>query len=136
MNFSKVFFGLTACLLAASLSGCFVESSAPPPPPEGSITVDTTIEETTDPALCAALGVDRIEVTILDAGGVVDTVTTPCETFGITIEGLPEGTYEAEVMLLDAFGNQMSDIVVFQGADVVGGTDFGISIDFPVSSIN
>ena len=130
MNFSKVFFGLTTCLLAASLSGCVVESSSPPPPRDGSITVDVTINNTHDPNLCAALGVDSIEVNILDSAGVAATASTICEDFGLTIAGLPEGNYDVEVLLLDAGGHQVGDAGTSANADVIGGTDLKVSIDF------
>ncbi len=128
MNFSKVFFGITACFLAASLTGCVVESA--PPPPEGSITVDVTINDTHDPNLCGALGVDQIEVDILDAAGLVASKGTICENFGLTIEGIPEGTYEVQVLLLDPGGHQVGNAGVSTGADVVGGTDLTVAIDF------
>src|SRR5215217_5276523 len=77
MNFSKVFFGLTACLFAASLTGCIIESTPPPPERVGSISVDVTIEGTTSPTICGLVGADRINVTIVDTGVVVDEAQAP-----------------------------------------------------------
>ena len=128
MNFSKAFFGLTACLLAASLTGCVIEST----PATGSITVDVTIEGTSSATICDLVGADRIDVTIVG----VKSAQAPCGNFGLTFEGLPEGFYDAQVVLLDINGVEISDTVVVQDADVVGNTDFHISVDFPASTIH
>jgi hypothetical protein len=138
MNFSKAFFGLTACLFAASLTGCVIRETSPPPPPDrvGSITVDVTIQGTNDPTICSILGVDRIDVTIVEAGSVISSAQAPCGEFGLTFTGLPEGFYDAEVVLLDTAGFEVSDIVIVQDADVVANTDFQITVDFPASTIH
>lgn len=137
MNLSKVLFGLTTCFFAASLSGCFFGNSSPPPPSFGSISVDVTIEESNSPSACSFAAADQIEVTLIDAAGnVVTTVSTPCETFGMTIDNLPEGRYEAEVLLLDVFGHAVSDILVFADADVIGDTELQINADFPSSTLH
>jgi len=132
MNFSKVFFGLAACLLAASQSGCIVTSSSPPPPAGvGSISVDVTIGNSTDPAACDLVAVTDIEVSLFDAGGLLKTVTTDCENFGLTFDGLPEGGYDVQVLLLDFDGHQVSDTATAP-ADVIANTEVHVPIDFEI----
>ena len=63
-------------------------------------------------------------------------MTVPCQDFGVTVDGLPEDTYEVDVALVDAAANQVSDTVTISDAAVVGGTDLTVSIDFSASTIH
>src|SRR5215471_16142370 len=102
MNLSKVFLGLAGCLLAASLNGCVVVADDSGSG-LGSITVDLTIKETDDPTVCddSDVQVDEIEFTLVDdLGHTVKQKTLPCGTFSLTFDGVPEGTYDVEMVLL------------------------------------
>lgn len=139
MNFSKVLLGLGGCVLISSLSGCFVEPASGSPAPAvyyGSITVDYTIEGSVHPSECAFANADQIEIAIRDSAGVFTTVNSPCENFGVTIDRLPEGTYEVDTTLLDTAGRAVSDTLVFPGADVVENTDLLVNVDFPTRVIH
>jgi hypothetical protein len=48
---------------------------------------------------------------------------------------LPDGSYTADVTLVDSAGNSRSVTKPLQAIEVVAGTDLAIDVDFPSSSI-
>jgi hypothetical protein len=115
-----------------------VEPTGGPPPPvppaDGTVTVTWSLDLQHDPGLCVQFGATHLELVVYDAQGRrVDKVTAPCQEFAVT-DPLPEGTYTAEVTLIDPGSNARTVTKTIQDIQVVAGTDEQIAIDFPSSS--
>lgn len=129
---------LTAALTAASM-GCSVAVSPSPPvgvetAAMGTMTLRWTVTGTTSPSACAAYGATLLEVVVYDAAGnEVAHANQGCGAFGITLD-LPDGTYTAEVTLIDSAGNARSVTKPLHAIEVVTGTDIAIDLDFPAAS--
>lgn len=144
MRVWKLMGPLTSCAFAlGALSGCSLAVSPGPPGPGpgvapasgGTITVDWLVAGTDDPRLCASYGADQIEVVVYDqSGSEVATANAPCGSFSVTVP-LPEGSYSADVTLVDRGGNSVTTTKPLNNLDVVPGTDLAVSLDFPTSSI-
>jgi hypothetical protein len=132
----------TSCALAfMTLSGCSLAVGPDSSPPvevsqgSGSVTVDWLVAGVDDPGLCAMYGADEIEVVIDDeSGGQVATANAACGSFHVTVP-LPEGTYSADVTLVDRAGNAITTTKTLSALDVVAGTDLAVQVDFPSSSV-
>ena len=138
MKLSKVFFGLTGCLLAASLNGCVVVADSGRGSGLGSITVDLTIDHTNHPSICddPAVLADEIDWTLVDdRGRTVKGVTTDCGVFLVTFDDVPEGFYSVEISLADR-GATVSDTLVLDDIRVIEDTDIRVPGDFPLALID
>jgi hypothetical protein len=126
--------------ITAPALGCTVAISPAPPPievpaSEGSMTVRWLVAGTTNPAQCDAYGATTVEVIIYDSSGnEFARANAPCDAFAVSVP-LPEGTYSADVTLIDRASNARSVTKPLQAIQVVAGTDLAIDIDFPPSSI-
>ena len=132
MNLTKVSCGLTGCLFAALLSGCVVVTDSSEPDP-GTIDVNITIDGDDDVFVCSDFLVDEIEVVII--GHNEFAATTDCDDLGITLDGVPPGTYDVQVTLL-AGGRQVSDPGVARDVRVFSGGLVSIDVNFPASTID
>jgi hypothetical protein len=129
---------------ALALSGCALSIEPPegsPPTPivlpagSGSVTVRWVVAGAANPATCDAFGATDLELVVYDASGrPVTRQIAACGTFGLSIP-LREGTYSAEVTLLDAAGNPVSTTKNLDAIEVISGTDLAIDVDFPAGSI-
>ncbi len=145
MNSSKLYAGISSCVLAiAGLGGCFVSTEpAPGPGPTpvpgtpiqtGTVTVSWTVTGSHSAPACTQFGAYDIEVTITDRfNRPVTTVTAPCSDFTLPVR-LPAGNYEAEVRLIDARSNEVSTPLPLRDIRIIPGSDLAIDIDFPNSS--
>jgi hypothetical protein len=132
-----------ACAIGA-LAGCSVsvEPMGVPGPPtmelpagDGSMTVNWLVAGTTSPDVCSQYGARQMEIVVYDSTGrPVTRMTEPCGSFSTSIP-LPEGTYSADVTLLDAGGGTVSTTKTLSAINVIAGTDLAINVDFPSSSI-
>lgn len=123
---------------ALQLSGClFVaedDDRGLEPLPFGTLTVNWSIDGLRDPIDCEDFGVDRLELVIFDlAGNEVDELEPFCEAFGISVD-LPEGSYFADVTLVDSFDRAATLTETLEALDIIGGTDLSVGVDFPVDS--
>jgi hypothetical protein len=132
---------LTSCALAfGTTCGCSLALGAEVPPVDvgqgsGTITVDWTVAGVDDPTMCARFGADEIEVVIYDENGdQVATAHAACGSFDVTVP-LPEGTYSADVKLVDQNDNAITTTTTLQALDVIAGTDLAVAVDFPSSSV-
>lgn len=132
--------GSSALALAAALqlSGClFVaedDDDRLQPLPLGTLTVNWSIDGLRDPFDCEDFGVDRLELVIFDlAGDEVDELEPFCESFGISVD-LPEGSYFADVTLVDSFDRAATLTETLDALDIIAGTDLTVGVDFPVDS--
>jgi hypothetical protein len=132
----------------ASLMGCQVAVSDPHddyvegPPPRGAavggaeaaLTVEWTIEGSTDPRACYDFDVDHAYVTIEDDYGLVDEADVDCEAFGYDAPLLPPGVYWASVVLRDATGYDLTEVAQTDDYDLPPGASDFVAIDFSGSS--
>ena len=129
------------CVLLA-LAGCevsagrddYYDESVPPGRVGGgdaALSVDWTIEGSTDPLACDDFGVDHADVIIEDDEGVVDEVEVPCEAFRYDTRALPPGRYSASVVLRDARGRDLTDIAESDARVLQPGDSAHVSFDFP-----
>jgi len=139
MNFFNSRLTLSVAVLSlAALCGCSVEAgvSAGPNvevPDNGTLTVLSSIEGSTDPAECDFVGATDLELAIYEGDRQVTVVTSDCYDFGISVS-LPDGIYNADATLLDN-GVAASTTLTLDEIRVISGTDIQIDIDFPASSI-
>ena len=109
--------------------------STPPGVATGSLTVTWTIEGSASPAECDSVGADNVELALFDASGTqTANVYAACQDFSVSVE-LPEGSYDAEVTLVDASNRSVSTTLSLRNLDVIEGTDITSDIDFPSASI-
>jgi len=122
-------------VLVAS-SACIVAAAGPPPvvaaPSDGAIAFDWSFAGDTS---CVDADVSDLDVDIVDPGSgdvVVSDHGEVCSGAGLTISGVPEGSYDVDLTAFDPRGN-----AIFAGSfgvDVVGGetSDVGlITLDPP-----
>jgi hypothetical protein len=129
---------MSTLTLAGGTVGCTVTTEPPvvvAPAPTGTLTVRWSIAGAVHPALCNAYRATDLEVVVYDeAGAQVASTTFPCEGFSLTLP-LPDGTYTADVTLVDPNGTARSTTKPLQAIVIVRGTDLAIDLDFPQSSI-
>ena len=143
MNSSKLYAGLSSCVLAiAGSTGCYVSTEPlPPPGPEpvihvqtGTVTVSWTVSGSHRAPACSQFGADELELVVFDRSHrPVMTVTAPCTDFALPVS-LPRGNYEAEARLVDAQGNDVSTALLLQDIRIVPDSELTIVIDFPSTS--
>jgi hypothetical protein len=138
MDLVSLVIPLAACALSGASIGCTV--SAEPPvvtvaAPTGTVTVRWLVAGATDPLACRAYGAPLLEVVVYDEGGSpMVHANGNCSDFTMTLD-LPEGTYSADVTLIDASGRSRSTTKQLAAIEVVAGTDLAIDLDFPSSSM-
>jgi hypothetical protein len=131
---------LAGCALGAtSLSACAVAvEPAPPsvvPVDQGTLTVQWLVAGGSDAALCVRYGLVDTQVVVYDASGApVSRDTTSCSDFRVTIP-LDEGTYTADVTMLDRRGRAVSSTKTLEAIEIIAGTDLAINLDFPLESL-
>ena len=130
--------GASALALGAALqlSGCLVVADDDDlgPLPLGTLTVNWSIDGIRDPLDCEDFGVDRLELVIYDRfGDVVDELEPFCEDFGISVD-LAEGSYSADVTLVDSFDRSATLTETLEAIDIIADTDLTLGVDFPVDS--
>jgi len=126
---------LVALGAALQLSGCFVVADDDPGPlPVGTLTVDWTIDGQRSSRDCADFGVDRLELVIYDESGAkVDELEPFCESFAVSVD-LVEGSYFADVTLVDSADRSATLTKTLEAIDIIDGTELDIAVDFPVDS--
>jgi hypothetical protein len=147
----SLFFRAGAAVALTSLMGCQVAVDDPhddyyeegPAPrssassvgaSEAELSVEWTIEGSTDPRACLDYDVDHAYVTIEDDRGLVDEAEVSCEAFGYAAPPLPPGIYWATVVLRDSRGYDLTEVVETDDTDLPPGVSDFVSIDFGGSS--
>jgi hypothetical protein len=124
-------------LLALSLLGCsacVVEPSHSHLHAVSTLTVDWTVDGTTDPAQCRQGNAPTLAITLeTDLGHHVDDFFPDCEQFETTIE-LDPGSYQLSAVLLDDHGDDRTTAVLVPPFDVFEGEDHEVDIDFPADA--
>jgi hypothetical protein len=123
---------LALCLLGCS--ACVVEDSHSHVHALSTLTVDWTVDGTTDPAQCRQGGTPTLAITLeTDLGHHIDDFFPDCEAFGTTIDVDP-GSYQLSAVLLDDRGDERTTVVLVPPFDVFEGEDHEIPIDFPAEA--
>jgi hypothetical protein len=119
--------------LCAGAAGCSV-SARLGPPESGSLTVDWSIEGSTNPGTCNQKGAPTFALIVYDDSGAnVGQFDSPCAAFTNTITLTP-GRYSAGAVLLNDSGSAVSTTVPIDGLDIESGTDLDAPVDFPSNS--
>jgi hypothetical protein len=145
MNSSKLYAGISSCLLAmAGLGGCYV-TTEPVPIPEptpnpgpssqtGTVTVSWTVEGSHSAPACTQFGAYDLELVITDSlNRPVTTASAPCSDFSLSVR-LPAGNYEANARLVDAQSSDASTALPLHDIRVIPGSNLTLDIDFPNTS--
>ena len=145
MNSSKLYAGVSSCMLAvAGLGGCYV-TTEPVPIPEtipdpgpvaqtGRLTLSWTVDGSHSAPACTELGAYDLELVITDSlARPVTTVTAPCSDFTLPVR-LPAGRYEANARLVDASGGDLTTALPLHDIRIIPGSKLTLDIDFPSSS--
>ncbi len=121
------------CLLFAN--ACTVQSdSRPIGPRDGTLVLDWTIDDTTDPNQCAQGAATDIDVIVdTTAGDSVGEFQQSCGAFATSIP-LPPGDYTANAVLLDANGDTRTTDVQIPAFTILGADSLDIPIDFPAAA--
>jgi len=118
-----------------ALPGCFGSTNDPAPvATSGSLTVDWTINNSTDPNQCNQSVAPDIDLIVVSPNGAtVDEVTQPCVD-GVTTVALSPGAYGANAALIDAAGTERTTWLNINSFTIHSGSDLSISVDFPANS--
>lgn len=137
MRHSAILFGTT---LLFGLPGCVVSSNDQAPArssiSEGSLTLDWTINGSTDPSQCNQSVVTNIDILVTTPNGTpVGEFQQPC-TDGVATISLSSGAYAAETVLLDRAGTERTTWIDIAPFTIYSNTDLAVSVDFPANSFN
>ena len=135
-----------ACLALGS-TGCFFEASTdagptpgppppiPPGPTPGSLTLEWTVERSTDPNLCVLGRASTFDVVLTTTTGqFVGEFQASCGSFGTTISSLAPGGYYGAAQLLDASGRPRTTTIAINAFTVLDNSNLVIGLDFPADS--
>jgi hypothetical protein len=127
---------LVLAAVVSCVSGCLVES-APEPAPiagDGLLTVDFTVDGTTDPSECDFQGAASVDVLVMTpSGAAYADVTGSCRA-GVLTVALPPGNYSANAVLLDRSGYVITTPAQLGAFTVYGDDELIVYADFPPSS--
>ena len=136
---SRSLFGLFSVLaLGLGLTACEADATVSAGPGPGPVTGTTTgyyqllwtIDGSTSPAACAAIGADQMIVTVYDStGNASNPVAAPCENFNVQLELLPD-LYDADAQLVDFNGVPVTDVLQLNNLRVTSGTTLTSDADF------
>lgn len=136
MRRRAIVFGTT---LLFGLPGCIVSSNDSVPAAstsEGSLTLDWTINSSTDPNQCNQSVVTNIDIFVTTPNGAtVSEFQRPCSDGVVTLT-LNPGAYAAETALLDGAGTERTTWISIAPFVIYSNTDLAISVEFPANSFN
>lgn len=125
-------------LACGVLSGCAVETTdrreAVPVVGDGTLTVDWTVDGTTDPTECIQGDADSIDIIVQTVSGRrVGEFEDACGAFETSIDLAP-GDYVANAVLLDPRGRERTTQVDMAPFSIFGDDELVVPIDFPARS--
>lgn len=130
----------TALALAVVATGCTSPAGndvvvvQPNEPLAGTLTVDWTLEGSTDPSACALSGTDVIEVSVQDpAGNELAAYQQACASFATSIT-LGAGDYRATAVLLDQNNVPRTTRIAVAPFPLRGNDELHVPVDFPADS--
>jgi hypothetical protein len=140
--------GCTVSATRAPSDSDFADTAADvePPPRVGSVgpgaaidddaelSVDWTIDDSTDPLACDDNGVAYTYVLIEDDVGTVDEVEVDCGAFEYVSPPVPSGQYWATVVLRDERHRDLTEAAMSDRHDLPPGASGSVSVDFPLDS--
>jgi hypothetical protein len=117
-------FSLAGALACAT--GCVVNNT----PPDGTLTMQWTVDEATDPNLCSQGSAATFELTVYDPGGnAVGSFHTDCAAFVTTVQLAP-GSYSADARLLDASNADRTTTIPVNPFTIRSDSDLNIAVAF------
>lgn len=131
--------GLAA--LALSATACTAETTVDPAPPAttvppgggststGFYQLIWTVDGTTDPAACAYIGADEMELTLYENGVPKQPVVAPCGNFNLQVELRP-GVYDADARLVTFDGYPITQPLALDELVITSGTTLTSDADF------
>ena len=100
----------------------------------GSLTIDWTINRSTDPNQCNQSVVSDFDIIVTTpSGATVDEVMQRCVD-GVMTMALSPGAYAGNAVLLDAAGNERTTWLSIDPFTILSDSDLMISVDFPANS--
>ncbi|HEV8547537.1 MAG TPA: hypothetical protein VGQ57_00895 [Polyangiaceae bacterium] len=128
----SIFIALAAVSLAACTAS--TDSGAVVVNEDSVLTVDWTVDSTTDPVACADEGADSIDIVVETPGGApVVEVSDVCEAGQSRIRLAP-GDYAGDAVLQDSAGHTITTAVDLGPIRLFGGDDLVVDVDFPRDS--
>jgi len=124
--------GLIAVVVAAT--GCEASTSAPAPErvitTSGSLTVDWTVNGTTDPNACQRAGAVAIEIALVtNTNQPVGSFQQSCSAFNTSV-ALEQGIYAGQVRLIDAAGLPRTKTLAIDEVTINGSSQLTVALDF------
>jgi len=121
--------------LCALLPGCVVDDSpAVIVSGDGLLTVNWTVDGTTDPVACSVEGADAIDIQVTTPGGaLVAEANDDCRA-GTTSVELAPGSYFADAVMLDRASHTITSTVDLGGFRILGDDELVLEADFPADS--
>jgi len=127
---------LVACALAVSTPACVIDADPDPSVvvSRATLVVDWTIQGIADPDLCRLTDAEVLSVVVTTLSGrFVGEFQQSCTAFAAAIDLRP-GSYLADIVLLDAFGYELTTPVLIDPFTLLAGDQLFLSIDFPARS--
>lgn len=129
---------IISCLAAFGASGCFFESDDDPPPPPpprtGTLVVEWTVDQTTDPEECDQGNASDISIALwYGDGAFAGEFLQDCAAFATSIE-LDRDSYYGSAVLVSPGGREQTTMAELGAFEIFGGDELVIPIDFPASS--
>ena len=127
-----------AITIAAFCAGCTAEVSAgpppPPPPPDGTLTLEWTINGTTDPNQCAQGSAASLHLSVQASDGTpVGELDAPCEAFALTAALAPD-RYTGQATLTGPGGAPRTTTIELVPVTILSGSDLTVPLAFSASS--
>lgn len=128
--------------LAVVATGCLVESTtdagpapAPSPSAPGTLTLQWTVDEITDPDACIMGNAPTLDVILTTTGGAFEgEFEAACTSFATSISSLAPGGYYGAARLLDSAGRPRTTTVAIQTFTILENSNLVIDLDFPAAS--
>jgi hypothetical protein len=118
--------------LAFGSGGCVIHAADDD---EGTLTVEWTVDDSTDSDACFDFDGRDLELIVYDSrDDVAADLRAPCDEFEVAID-LPDGSYGIDATLLDRSGRAVTTTLALDDIDVFAGEETVIPIDFPVDSL-
>ena len=129
---------LLGATLMSGMPGCFASSNDPAPATvgtsDGSLTLDWTINGSTDPNQCNQSVATDLDLFVTTPGGsTVGEFIQRCSD-GMATIALAPGDYAADAALVDVAGTERTTRINIDPFAIHSSTDLSISVDFPANS--
>ena len=127
--------GATGCVFSSSTDAGPAPPLPPPGPLTGSLTLQWTVDEVTDPNTCIMGNAATFDVVLHTTDGAfAGEFQASCGAFTTTISSLTEGGYTGNAVLLDPAGRVRTTSIGIQPFNIVANSNLVVDLDFPADS--